>query len=54
MHILLRVAENHIISDINECNFVNCDHSCENLPGSYKCSCREGYYLTGAHRCFGT
>lgn len=34
-------------SDINECsiNNGNCDQTCTNTPGSYFCSCSEGFYL---------
>ena len=48
--------------DVNECEFVRstdslhpndpCSHQCENLPGSYRCSCKDGYQLTG-DRCKG-
>ena len=45
---------NHIIFlDIDECDYDLCDHSCVNLVGSYRCSCRKGYYLAGTYRCFG-
>ena len=47
------VLRNQTISDINECDLKYCDHNCENLAGSYKCSCRKGYCLSGIHRCFG-
>ena len=42
-----------IISDIDECRLNYCDHGCENSDGSFKCSCRKGYYLAGETRCFG-
>ena len=42
----------HIL-DIDECEYDLCDHSCVNLIGSYRCSCRKGYYLAGTYRCFG-
>lgn len=35
-------------TDINECDspsMHNCSHICENLIGSYKCSCYPGYQL---------
>ena len=48
-----RSLRNHTVSDINECRLKYCDHSCVNLVGSYKCSCKEGYYLAGTRRCFG-
>ena len=49
-------------SDVNECEFVRstdslhpndpCLHQCENLLGSYRCYCKDGYRLTG-DRCEG-
>ena len=35
------------ILDINECatNNGGCDHHCEDIPGSFRCSCRSGYVL---------
>ncbi|XP_028405616.1 sushi, von Willebrand factor type A, EGF and pentraxin domain-containing protein 1-like isoform X2 [Dendronephthya gigantea] len=34
--------------DIDECsNYHLCDHNCENTDGSYKCSCKSGYNLSG-------
>ena len=42
-----------IISDIDECRSNYCDHGCENSDGSFKCTCRKGYYLAGETRCFG-
>lgn len=34
-----------LVSDINECDCQNggCEHNCTNTPGSYNCSCRDGY-----------
>ncbi|XP_017557353.1 growth arrest-specific protein 6 [Pygocentrus nattereri] len=39
--------------DVNECNKDNgrCDHECNNSIGSYHCSCRDGYSLSGHHSC---
>ncbi|XP_072512772.1 growth arrest-specific protein 6 [Salminus brasiliensis] len=39
--------------DVNECSKENggCDHECTNSVGSYHCSCRDGYTLSGHHRC---
>ena len=51
--LIIITNRNLIISDINECNSNYCDHTCENTAGSYKCSCKEGYYLAGTRRCFG-
>jgi len=31
--------------DIDECRYSRCDQICTNLEGSYKCDCRDGYYL---------
>ena len=49
-------------SAVNECEFVRstdslhpndpCLHQCENLLGSYRCYCKDGYRLTG-DRCEG-
>ena len=39
--------------DVDECSLGACDHDCVNLVGSYRCSCRTGYYLAGSTRCFG-
>ena len=35
--------------DINECNTANggCEHNCMNTFGSFECSCRTGYLLSG-------
>ncbi|KAM9454383.1 growth arrest-specific protein 6 [Clarias gariepinus] len=40
-------------NDVNECSKENgkCDHECSNSVGSYRCSCRDGYRLSGHHRC---
>ncbi|XP_052261803.1 uncharacterized protein LOC127865824 isoform X1 [Dreissena polymorpha] len=41
--------------DLNECNDTstyNCDHICNNLDGSYNCSCYDGYILSNDnHTC---
>ena len=43
--------------DINECEEGDheCTHICINTVGSYNCSCRPGFYLTGSnkHDCTG-
>lgn len=42
--------------DIDECGFSNgeCMHDCLNTPGSYQCSCAEGYTLDNdLHNCTG-
>ena len=35
--------------DIDECGHSNggCDHGCNNSEGSFECSCRDGFTLTG-------
>ncbi|XP_078673839.1 uncharacterized protein LOC144912443 isoform X1 [Branchiostoma floridae x Branchiostoma belcheri] len=40
-------------SDINECSSNNggCSHICTNTVGSYRCSCRTGYRLSGSRSC---
>ena len=43
--------------DIDECNSTNhltrCDQICENINGSYKCSCQKGFNLVNDYRCEG-
>ena len=43
-------------SDIDECATDNggCGHYCTNTPGSYQCSCRDGYTLEEDYSCAGT
>lgn len=46
-----------VVSDIDECSVRNggCDHICENSPGNFQCSCRNGYILSqDGTTCFGT
>ena len=42
---------------IDECNFTKpltrCDQICENILGSYKCSCEKGFQLVNSYRCEG-
>uniref|UniRef100_A0A3B3ZC25 Growth arrest-specific 6 n=1 Tax=Periophthalmus magnuspinnatus TaxID=409849 RepID=A0A3B3ZC25_9GOBI len=40
-------------TDVDECETRNggCDHECNNTMGSYRCSCRHGYTLSGRHLC---
>uniref|UniRef100_A0A673GTL5 Growth arrest-specific 6 n=1 Tax=Sinocyclocheilus rhinocerous TaxID=307959 RepID=A0A673GTL5_9TELE len=39
--------------DVDECSRGNggCEHDCNNTMGSYHCSCRHGYRLSGHHKC---
>ena len=47
----------HTISDVDECeNDALCleDSECQNLPGSYACSCKEGFvFEDGTDKCIG-
>ncbi|KAI8498188.1 hypothetical protein Bbelb_241320 [Branchiostoma belcheri] len=40
-------------TDIDECSSNNgcCDHNCVNTDGSYYCTCRTGYQLSGSRTC---
>ncbi|XP_056320023.1 growth arrest-specific protein 6 [Danio aesculapii] len=40
-------------NDVDECINRNggCEHVCNNTMGSYKCSCEDGYRLSGHHTC---
>lgn len=40
-----------VCTDINECDGHICDHHCENLFGSYKCQCMDGFELRDKYRC---
>ena len=41
-------------TDVDECQRGDCSHYCSNTPGSFVCSCREGFYLSADGRtCFG-
>ena len=43
--------------DIDECNSTNprhrCDQICENIIGSYNCSCEKGFNLVNGSHCEG-
>lgn len=39
-----------VCSDIDECDGNPC-HKCENLPGSFKCTCKLGFELRYGHEC---
>ena len=45
------------MSDIDECQANQRNsrcHSCINMPGSFQCDCRDGYYHSfAANTCFG-
>lgn len=51
------MTANDTCVDVNECEFANssdslhrndpCLHRCDNLPGSYRCYCKDGYHLKG-------
>ena len=42
------------MTEIDECQRGVCSHSCSNTPGSFVCSCPEGFYLSADGRtCFG-
>ena len=38
-----------VVLDVDECKEQSCDENtnCENIPGSYKCTCREGFHRDG-------
>jgi len=44
-------------TDIDEClNYTDnkCEHNCTNTPGSFKCTCRDGFHLaTNGQDCIG-
>lgn len=41
--------------DIDECKLYGspCSHECINVPGSFKCSCPDGFLLLNNGRCKG-
>ena len=43
---------NNNFADINECTTDNgdCEHSCVNIDGSYKCTCDNGYMLDNNYK----
>ena len=36
----------YVFSDINECEYGNCQQACINYPGAYNCSCYDGYRIS--------
>ena len=53
-HMIIQNKHYLCITDIDECRYSRCDHTCTNLEGSYKCTCRDGYYLDrDGRRCLG-
>ena len=54
---LLLVRGKHAVSDIDECatNANECQQGCDNLVGSFQCTCNDGYALnTDGKTCTGT
>lgn len=49
-YILDRVNGTNMCSDINECEESEC-HRCENLHGSFTCSCDQGFRLYRGYKC---
>ncbi|XP_078604234.1 uncharacterized protein LOC144877989 isoform X2 [Branchiostoma floridae x Branchiostoma japonicum] len=49
----LNSTETDICEDMDECSNNNggCNHTCVNTAGSYHCTCRTGYQLSGTHDC---
>ena len=43
------------LADDDECSYNKCPSSanCTNLPGTYKCTCKEGYNQIGFDQCEG-
>lgn len=42
-----------VCTDIDECEMgEQCEHTCVNLLGGFRCSCLEGFRLHAEHRCF--
>lgn len=56
IYLLIGLFNYLFISDLNECllGVHSCSHSCHNTPGSYECSCDDGYQLsTDKRHCLG-
>ncbi len=54
---LIHNTNNFYYTDINECdwNNGNCSQICNNIQGSYYCSCQAGYWLSDDDKmtCYG-
>jgi len=50
--LLLHHYSHYVIADVNECslNRDRCSQICHNTPGSYSCSCQNGYNLASDGR----
>ena len=56
VHYVYPIICSYYASDINECSNDNagCQQVCNNLPGSYSCSCNDGFQLDeDKHNCSG-
>lgn len=49
-----RASDYFVCVDIDECTSQYCDHNCTNTPGSYTCSCNEGFRLIDKTKCVKT
>jgi len=52
-HVLPMFAITLTLLDIDECDNSPCQHNCTNTPGSFLCTCVDGYRLTGNTFCEG-
>ena len=45
----LKNLKHNLVLDVDECKEQSCNENanCENIPGSYKCTCREGFHGDG-------
>lgn len=49
--ILEDILPAYVCIDIDECTMSYCDQACDNTPGSYICSCYEGFTLSAKGTC---